>query len=436
MNDREEELRVQILELTREIGVLRRRTDRFTPGVSRIPYSGRVFDEEEITAAIDAMLDMWLTLGEYGAEFEKRLASYVGTRFCTLVNSGSSANLLAFAALTSPLLENPLRPGDEVITTAAGFPTTVNPIVQYGCVPVFVDVDPRTVNIETSALERAAGPKTRAVMIAHTMGNPFDIDAVLDFCRSRNLHLIEDNCDALGSEYRGRLTGSFGRLATCSFYPPHHITMGEGGAVLTDDPLLRRIVLSLRDWGRDCWCDSGHDDTCGRRFCGQHGSLPFGYDHKYVYSHIGYNLKPLDPQAAIGIVQLEKLPSFVRARRENREVLAEAASKVPWLLVQEPTPGSNPSWFGLLLTLAEDAPVDRVTMTRYLEDKGIQTRLLFGGNLLCQPAYRNVPHRVAGSLKNTDVVMKGTFFVGVYPGLDEESRSYLAKTLSRAASAF
>ena len=367
MDDREKDLRAQILELTREIGVLRRRTGRFVPGESLVPYGGRVFDERETVAAIDAMLDMWLTLGEYGAEFEKRLAAFIGTRFCTLVNSGSSANLLAMASLTSHLLDNPLQQGDEVITVAAGFPTTVNPIVQCGCIPVFVDVDLRTVNVEVSALERALSSKTRAVMIAHTMGNPFEIDGVLDFCRSNDLYLVEDNCDALGSEYRGRLTGSFGHLATCSFYPPHHITMGEGGAILTDDPLLRRIVLSLRDWGRDCWCDSGHDNTCGRRFSGQHGSLPYGYDHKYVYSHLGYNLKPLDPQAAIGIVQLEKLPAFVRARRENREVLAAAACKVPWLLLQEATPGSVPSWFGLLLTLA-DAVHGRRGWLRDFED--------------------------------------------------------------------
>ncbi len=436
MGEREKELRAQIQELTREIGVLRRRTGRFVPGESPVPYAGRVFDEREIVAAIDAMLDMWLTLGEYGAEFEKRLAEFIGTRFCTLVNSGSSANLLAMAALTSHLLDNPLHQGDEVITVAAGFPTTVNPIVQYGCIPVFVDVDLRTVNVEVSALERALSPKTRAVMIAHTMGNPFEIDEVLDFCRSNDLYLIEDNCDALGSEYRGRPTGSFGHLATCSFYPPHHITMGEGGAILTDDPLLRRIVLSLRDWGRDCWCDSGHDNTCGRRFSGQHGSLPYGYDHKYVYSHLGYNLKPLDPQAAIGIVQLEKLPAFVRARRENREVLAAAAYKVPWLLVQEATPGSVPSWFGLLLTLTEDAPVDRRGVVQYLEQNRIQTRQLFGGNLLCQPAYQNIRHRTVGSLENSNIIMERTFFVGVYPGLDAESRSYLAAKLSGLAGAF
>jgi CDP-6-deoxy-D-xylo-4-hexulose-3-dehydrase len=436
MDDREKELRAQILELTREIGVLRRRTGRFVPGESPVPYGGRLFDERETVAAIDAMLDMWLTLGEYGAEFEKRLAEFIGTRFCALVNSGSSANLLAMAALTSHLLDNPLRPGDEVITVAAGFPTTVNPIVQCGCIPVFVDVDLRTVNIDVSALKQALSPRTRAVMIAHTMGNPFEIDEVLDFCRSNDLYLVEDNCDALGSEYRGRRTGSFGHLATCSFYPPHHITMGEGGAILTDDPVLRRIVLSLRDWGRDCWCDSGHDNTCGRRFSGQHGSLPYGYDHKYVYSHLGYNLKPLDPQAAIGIVQLEKLPAFMRARRENREVLAAAACKVPWLLVQEATPGSVPSWFGLLLTLAEDSPVDRRAVVQYLEQNRIQTRLLFGGNLLCQPAYRNIRHRTVGSLENSNIIMERTFFVGVYPGLDEASRSYLAQKLSGLAGAF
>jgi CDP-6-deoxy-D-xylo-4-hexulose-3-dehydrase len=436
MTDKEKELRAQIRELVRQVGVHRRETACFVPGESFVPYAGRVFDETETVAAVDAMLDMWLTLGEHGEEFERRLADYVGRRFCALVNSGSSANLLALTALCSPLLEAPLKPGDEVITVAAGFPTTVNPIIQCGCTPVFVDVDLDTANVDASMLEAALRPRSKAVMLAHTMGNPFDVDAVDSFCRSHGLYLVEDNCDALGSEYKGKMTGSFGHLATQSFYPPHHITMGEGGAVLTDDPVLRRAVVSLRDWGRDCWCDSGRDNSCGGRFSGQYGSLPFGYDHKYVYSHIGYNLKPLDPQAAIGVVQLGKLPGFVEARRRNWAILAAAAGEVPWLQAQQPTPGSNPSWFGLLLTLRPDAPVDRRRVVRRLEQNKIQTRQLFGGNLLRQPAYRGIERRVAGTLKNSDAIMERSFFVGVYPGLAAAALSYLAEQLMGLKHAF
>jgi len=430
MSVTESQLRKEIADRVRELCELRSTSQPFTPGRSTVPYAGRVFDEREVNAAVDACLDFWLTLGPRGKQFERALADVVGRRHCAMVNSGSSANFLAFAALCSPLLPDPIKPGDEVITVAAGFPTTVNPILQHTCVPVFVDVDADTINIDVSKLETARSSRTRAVMIAHTMGNPFDVDAVLEFCRRHGLYLVEDNCDALGSLYKGRPTGSFGHLATQSFYPPHHITTGEGGAVLTDDPQLHRIVVSLRDWGRDCWCDSGHDNTCGQRFNGRHGRLPDGYDHKYVYSQLGYNLKPTDIQAAIGLAQLDKLPEFVAARRSNHEALAGVVETVPWLTVQQATPQGEPSWFGLVLTLADNAPVGRRDVLEYLEARGIQTRLLFGGNLLRQPAYLNVPHRIVGELPNTDAVMNRTFFVGVYPGIDAPRREYMGEVLA------
>jgi len=368
-------------------------------------------------------------LGEYGRKFEKRLAEFLGRKYCVLVNSGSSANLLAFGALLSNQLDRRLRPGDEVITVAAGFPTTVNPIIQYKCVPVFVDVRRDTANIDTGMLESALSDRTRAVMIAHTMGNPFDVDYVTEFCKRHSLFLIEDNCDSLGSMYRNKPTGSFGDIATHSFYPPHHITLGEGGAVVTDDSRMYRIVLSLRDWGRDCWCDSGKDNTCGKRFSGQYGSLPFGYDHKYVYSHIGYNLKPLDIQAAIGMVQLEKLPEFTESRKRNRETLAEVFSSIEWVRVQEPTEGTDPNWFGLLLTLEEEAPLCRKDAVGFFEERNIQTRLLFGGNILRQPAYSEIQYRTAGSLENSDDIMNNSFFIGVYPGLTGEKSDYVKSVI-------
>ncbi|MBN2124205.1 MAG: lipopolysaccharide biosynthesis protein RfbH, partial [Deltaproteobacteria bacterium] len=379
---------------------------------------------------VEACLDFWLTAGDRARAFERRLSEFLGRRHCVLVNSGSSANLLAFGALTSPLLENPVRPGDEVITVAAAFPTTVNPIIQYGCVPVFVDIDPETVNIDTALLEKARSERTRAVMIAHTLGNPFDIDEVSAFCRRHDLFLVEDNCDALGSLYRGRKTGSFGHLSTHSFYPAHHITLGEGGAILTDDPLLHRIVVGLRDWGRDCRCEPGQDNACGMRFSGQFGTLPFGYDHKYVYSQIGYNLKALDIQAAIGLAQMEKLPSFVEARRRNREILKSAAAHVPWLRPQRTQKDALPSWFALLLVLAPDAPVKRNQVIEYLESNRIQTRLLFGGNLTRQPAYGGVRFRQIGDLAHTDDIMERAFFIGVYPGLSGAMLDYVSDILS------
>ncbi|MBN2290140.1 MAG: lipopolysaccharide biosynthesis protein RfbH [Candidatus Glassbacteria bacterium] len=430
MEDKEKRLREKILGLVREYYAFHAAAGEFVPQRTRIPYGGRVYDGEELAALVDSSLDFWLTLGERGREFSGRLAKYLGRDHCLLVNSGSSANLLAFAALCSPTLDNPIKPGDEVITVAAGFPTTVNPVIQYGCVPVFVDIDPHTLNVDASLLEPALSSKTRAVMIAHMAGNPFEVESVLSFVEKHGLYLVEDNCDALGSRYQGRLTGSFGHLATQSFYASHHITMGSGGAVLTDNPELHRILVSLRDWGRDCFCGPGEDNRCGKRFSGRHGSLPAGFDHKYVYSQLGYNLQPLDLQAAIGLVQMDKLESFIKIRRENHQVLGEAASLVPWLRVQQATPRSEPSWFGLVLTLAGDAPVDRRCVLEYLEEKNIQTRLVFAGNIIRQPAYRGVKYRVAGKLTNTDLVMERTFFIGVYPGIDRARRDYMAVVLS------
>ncbi|HTU17685.1 MAG TPA: lipopolysaccharide biosynthesis protein RfbH [Gemmataceae bacterium] len=413
-----QELHGQILELVRDYFYLRHSPKPFIAGSSKVPYAGRVFDAEEMAAAVDAVLDFWLTLGPQGEAFERELATAVGTRHALLVNSGSSANLVAFATLTSPQLDRPLRPGDEVITVAAGFPTTVAPIVQYGCVPVFVDVHAETANAVVDRIADAVGPRTRAVMLAHALGNPFDLDGVLDIVRRHDLYLIEDNCDALGSLYRGRRTGSFGHLATQSFYPPHHLTMGEGGAVLTSQGRLKRIAESFRDWGRDCWCASGKDNTCGKRFGWQLGELPHGYDHKYIYSHLGYNLKPLDIQAAIGRQQLRKLPAFTEARRANHARLRTALTPYEeYLLLPEPTPNAIPSWFGFLVTVRDGAPFTRSQLVHYLEGRLIQTRQLFGGNLLRQPAFRGIKHRVVGDLANTDKIMNDAFFLGVYPGL-------------------
>jgi CDP-6-deoxy-D-xylo-4-hexulose-3-dehydrase len=424
-------MHTRILELVREYCAARHAARPFVPGQSKVPYAGRVFDGEEMVAAVDAVLDFWLTLGPQGEAFAKELAAYVGTSHALVVNSGSSANLVAFATLTSPQLERPLCPGDEVITVAAGFPTTVAPIVQYGCLPVFVDVDLETSNVRVDRLADAVGPKTRAVMLAHTLGNAFDLDAVLNIVRRHDLYLIEDNCDALGATYRGRKTGTFGHLATQSFYPPHHLTMGEGGAVLTGSGRLKRIAESFRDWGRDCWCASGKDNTCGKRFGWQLGDLPFGYDHKYIYSHLGYNLKPLDLQAAIGRQQLRKLDGFVAARRANHARLCAAlAPYEEFLHLPRPTDHSDPSWFGLLLTVRDNAPFRRADLVRHLESRQIQTRQLFGGNLLRQPAFRNVPHRVVGDLCTTDKIMNDSFFLGVYPGLTTPMLEYMEEAFT------
>jgi CDP-6-deoxy-D-xylo-4-hexulose-3-dehydrase len=425
-----QDLQDEILSRVREYARLRHGKRDFVPGKDRVPYAGRVFDEEEIVAGVRSLLDFWLTLGPEGAHFELELADYVGVGHCLLVNSGSSANLVAFASLTSPQLDRPLRPGDEVLTVAAGFPTTVTPAVQYGCVPVFVDVDLETANVLVDRLADAVGPRTRAIMIAHTLGNPWDVDAVRDLARRHELYLVEDNCDALGATYRGQKTGTFGDLATQSFYPPHHLTMGEGGAVLTSSGRLRRIAESFRDWGRDCWCPAGKDNTCGKRFGWQLGSLPCGYDHKYVYSHLGYNLKPLDVQAAIGRQQLRKIEDFVAARRANHARLVAALRPYEeFLILPRATPHSDPSWFGLLLTVRPGAPFTRRELVDHLESHHIQTRQLFAGNLTRQPAFRNVDFRVVGDLANTDRIMNDAFFIGVYPGLSAAMLDHVETTL-------
>ncbi len=406
----------------------------FIPGQSRVNYAGRVFDEHELCNLVDSSLEFWLTYGRYSREFEKKLAAFLGVRFALLVNSGSSANLLALMALTSPLLkERQLRRGDEVITVACGFPTTVSPIIQYGAVPVFVDIEAGSANIDVTQLEPALSPRTRAVMIAHTLGNPFNLREVKSFCDRRNLWLIEDNCDALGSNFDGRFTGAWGDIGTSSFYPPHHMTMGEGGAVSTDTPQLRKIMLSIRDWGRDCWCDSGVDNSCGRRFTGQYGTLPPGYDHKYVYSHFGYNLKVSDMQAAVGCAQLDKLPSFVEKRKENFKRLYEALKDLPELRLFEKYPESDPSWFGFLITLTSSAKFSRNDLVERLESRNIQTRNLFAGNLTRHPCFESltegVDYRIAGSLVNTDRIMNDAFWIGLYPGMSEAKLDYMTATI-------
>ncbi len=404
----------------------------------RIPYASRVYDSEEMVRLADAALEFWLTSGRYTDEFEQKLAEYQGLRFCSLVNSGSSANLLAFMALTSPLLgERRIRRGDEVITVAAGFPTTVAPIVQYGAVPVFVDVTIPQYNIDVSMLEKALSERTKAVMLAHTLGNPFDLKAVKGFCDRHGLWLVEDNCDALGSVYeldgKEYRTGAVGDIGTSSFYPPHHMTMGEGGAVYTDNPLLHKCIRSFRDWGRDCVCPSGKDNLCGHRFDRQYGELPLGYDHKYVYSHFGYNLKATDLQAAIGCAQLEKFPSFVERRRYNFDRLRNAlADLTDSLILPEACPDSRPSWFGFLLTCKEGT--DRNRLVQFLEKSGIQTRMLFAGNLVKHPCFDEMRisgegYRVVGMLENTDRIMKDTFWIGVYPGMTDEMLDYMAKKI-------
>lgn len=407
----------------------------------RLPYASRVYGAEEMTNLVSSALDFWLTAGRYSDEFERGLAQYIGVPFCSLVNSGSSANLLAFAALTSPMLgDRAVGRGDEVITVAAGFPTTVAPVIQYGAVPVFVDVTIPQYNIDPAALESALSDRTKAVMVAHTLGNPFDIAAVKKFCDTHNLWLIEDNCDALGSEYtlggKTARTGSFGDIATSSFYPPHHMTMGEGGAVYTRDPLLHRIVRSMRDWGRDCVCPPGRDNACGHRFDGQYGELPRGYDHKYVYSHFGYNLKATDMQAAVGCAQLARLDGFTEARRRNFEQLAEKlAPLADRLILPEAAPGSRPSWFGFPMTCREG--IDRERVVRRIERDGVQTRMLFAGNLIKHPCFDGMRasasgYRVCGGLENTDRIMRDTFWVGVYPGLDGGAVDYMARTITKA----
>lgn len=439
--DKIEALRREILEKTAEyfrLAHLPGQTASFRPGETRIGYAGRVFDEKELVNLVDSGLEFWLTYGRFSRAFEQKLAAYLGVRFALLVNSGSSANLLAFTALTSPLLgERRIRRGDEVITAACGFPTTVAPIVQYGAVPVFIDVDPGTANPDPALLEAALSERTRAVMIAHTLGNPFDLAKVKAFCDRHRLWLIEDNCDALGSRFDGRLTGTWGDIGTSSFYPPHHMTMGEGGCVYTNDSLLNRLILSYRDWGRDCICPSGHDNFCGHRFDGQFGQLPKGYDHKYVYSHFGYNLKVTDMQAAIGCEQLKKFPSFIEARRHNWERLhAALESYQDKLILPEPAANSKPSWFGFLISVKPESGLNRNDVTRYIEDHQVQTRLLFSGNIIKHPCFNQLrdtdAYRVAGSLEATEFILNNTFWVGVYPGMTDEMIDYMAKTIIEA----
>lgn len=438
---RKEELKAQILELTREYyKEAHAQKKEFEPGKSFVHYGGRYFNDEEMVNLVDSSLDFWLTQGPWTHKFERRLADWLDVKFCAVTNSGSSANLLAFYTLTSPKLgDRRIKKGDEVITVAAGFPTTVTPIIQYGAIPVFVDVALPGFDIDVTQLEAAYSPKTKAVMMAHSLGNPFNLKAVLAFCEKHNLWLIEDNCDALGSEYTidgvTKKTGTWGHIGTSSFYPPHHMTMGEGGAVYTNDPLLNKITLSFRDWGRDCWCASGVDNTCRMRFTGQFGELPQGYDHKYVYSHFGFNLKITDMQAAVGCAQLDKLDQIVAARRANYQMLYDGLKDVPGLILPVAETNSNPSWFGFLIAVKEDAGFTRNELTGYLEQNKIQTRNLFAGNLTKHPCFDEMRatgegFRIVGKLKNTDFVMTNGFWIGVFPGMTKEMNEWMIKCIS------
>jgi CDP-6-deoxy-D-xylo-4-hexulose-3-dehydrase len=423
----------EILKLV-EKGFVEKKSE-FVPGVTNVPVSGKLLDVADFMSMVEASLDGWLTAGRFHKEFENKLAKYVGVRNATMVNSGSSANLVALSALTSPKMgKRALLPGDEVITVAAGFPTTVNPIIQNRLVPVFVDSDIGTYDINIQEMKKALSPKTRAIMIAHTLGNPFDVDAVQAFCKENNLWLIEDSCDALSSTYKGKKTGSFGDVASVSFYPAHHITTGEGGAVFSKSPLIRKQIESFRDWGRDCYCETGEDNTCKKRFDWQLGSLPHGYDHKYIYSHIGYNLKATDLQAAVGLSQLEKLEVFASRRRENFARLYKALENTPGLILPKATEGSDPSWFGFAITLEDNSKISRRELINVLDTAKIGTRLLFGGNLVKQPAYRNVESRVVGNLDQTEKIMNDTFWVGVQPSLGENHIDYVAETINQVLS--
>jgi len=432
MSEKSELLRKQILELTAQYHAEAFPVRKFVPGVSTVPVSGKVIGADDIGSVVESALDGWFTTGRWAKDFERKLARFFGLRSASLVNSGSSANLVALSALTSPKLgDRALKPGDEVITVAAGFPTTVNPILQNQLVPVFLDVTLPTYEIDVTQLEAAYSSKTRAVMMAHTLGNVFDLDAITAFCKKYNLWLVEDCCDALGSTYKGQKVGTFGDIATVSFYPAHHITMGEGGAVLTDKPALQVLIDSFRDWGRDCWCEPGVDNTCGKRFDWQLGTLPCGYDHKYTYSHVGYNLKATDMQAALGVSQIEKLPQFIERRKENFAYLKKVLKPLEeFLILPVATEHSDPSWFGFPIGVKPDAPFTRDQLTRALEAQKIGTRLLFAGNLLRQPAYEGYEYRVVGELTNTDFVMNQVFWIGVYPGLTKPMLDFIAKTAS------
>ena len=427
MTTKAEEVRREIAELVQVYFDEAFPSTPFVPGKSPVPVTGKVFDSSELKFLVESALDFWLTSGRFAKEFEKEFAAFIGVKHALLVNSGSSANLLAISALTSPKLgQRRLKPGDEVITVAAGFPTTVSPIIQNHLIPAFVDVSLPTYNINAVALEEALSEKTRAVILAHTLGNPFDISSVTQFCKKHSLWLIEDCCDAVGSRYDGRMAGTFGDISTFSFYPAHHITMGEGGCLLTDDPQLKVLIQSYRDWGRHCWCETGVDNTCGKRFNGQFGELPYGYDHKYVYSHIGYNLKVTDMQAAVGLAQLTKLDEFINIRKRNFNFLHEGLKELdPVFILPEPTKRSDPSWFGFPITVKPEASFNRNDLVTFLEDRRIATRLLFAGNMTKQPAYEGARYRVSGGLEQTDRIMNSTFWIGVYPGLSGEMIDYM-----------
>lgn len=424
----EEKIRNEIFRKVKELYLLRENEKSdFVSGESYIPYAGRVYDEHEIISLVDSALDFWLTAGRYANQFETEFAEFLGIKHCLLTNSGSSANLLAVSALTSPKLgKKRLKPGDEVITVAAAFPTTVNPIIQNNLIPVFIDVDLGNYNIQADKIEDAISDKTRAIFIAHTLGNPFDLNKVMEIAEKHNLWVIEDNCDALGSKYNGQYTGTFGHIATFSFYAPHHMTMGEGGALVTNDTQLKRLIESFRDWGRDCWCEPGCDNSCGKRFGWKLGKLPFGYDHKYIYSHIGYNLKITDMQAAIGVEQLKKLPLFIEARKRNFRMLFDGLKKYDdYFILPEIKTETDPSWFGFLLTVRENAGFSKDDIVKYLEDHKIATRMLFAGNITKHPCFEGVEYRVWGDLVNTDRIMNDTFWIGVYPGLTDEIIEYM-----------
>ncbi len=427
----DKKIRKDIFKLVERLYKYENSLKEFIPGKSVINYGGRVYDARDLIRLVDSSLDFWLTSGRFAKEFEEKLARFLKVKYCLLVNSGSSANLLAVCALTSPKLgERRLKPGDEVITTACGFPTTLNPIIQNNLIPVFIDIDIGTYNIKAGLIEKAISKKTKAIFISHTLGNPADIGLISRIAKKYKLWFIEDNCDALGSKYKGNFTGSYGDIATSSFYPAHHITMGEGGAVLTNNQLLRKIVMSFRDWGRDCWCETGHDNTCGKRFSQSFADLPCGYDHKYVYSHVGYNLKVTDMQAAIGVAQLEKLPRFIKKRDENFKFLYRVFNKYKeYFILPISQAGSSPSWFGFPILVKETAPFKRADVVKHLENNRIATRMLFGGNLTKQPAYKNVKYRIFKDLKNSDLVMNNLFWIGVYPGLTKPMLLFIEKAL-------